>query len=578
MTRTHIKIRNFKLIVYQILVQYILEMNKIIAFKRATNYTMDKYTTVVHNEKFSSLTLKVSNYPKSLIHWENLINYLVDEASPVNKSMDKRLYNLITTTYGSLLFYFPFLENYHIDYAFFEYKLGNVANFHRVFENALTVFNQRSLLLWVTYLKLCNEVVIDNKDLFKKYESAEHYIGLHFFSGEFWELYLEQLQERCVSFERYFIILRKVLEIPTHSFSKFYAIWLRSIDDIQSLSQLKLYAPKRDLEKKLKIQIHYSGRKGPYLFECKKKLKKFTKELYTVVQYQVLEIFSLFESNISRHYFVTADTLGSSKDIETWEKYLDYTINLRINQLTHLTFQRALIPLANYDIVWIKYANWLITSEIDLLTAKNVLLNGLTMSLKKVTIIKLLYSILTKMNDFNTLIGVLDSIENSFSGINNVEEFEIFWDYIQFRIFTTNIKLQSRYSETQSNSLLPNDILDIILGRLKSCKEKSSQEILLNYIIQLQFKENTSIIENAIFKRIVNENWKYYLENDTFWLFYCKLIYFDPFTSYLERRRRIIEVWNMAKEYGTKVVSSLIEFGQSYLPEDLDALEEMFEL
>ena len=149
--------------------------------------------------------------------------------------------------------------------------------------------------------------------------------------------------------------------------------------DLKQLSQL---TSKDELLKKLKIDINYSGRKGPYLQDAKKKLKKITKEMYMVVQYQVLEIYSIFESKIYINYYTSPETLVSSDEIETWIKYLDYTITLQTDSLTHLNFQRALLPLAHYDLVWIKYSKWLINSKNDLLGAKNVLLMGLKFSLK----------------------------------------------------------------------------------------------------------------------------------------------------------------------------------------------------
>lgn len=96
--------------------------------------------------------------------------------------------------------------------------------------------------------------------------------------------------------------------------------------------------------------------------------------------------------------------------IETWIKYLDYTITLQTDSLTHLNFQRALLPLAHYDLVWIKYSKWLINSKNDLLGAKNVLLMGLKFSLKKTEIIKLLYSVICKLNEYVLLRNLLEKL------------------------------------------------------------------------------------------------------------------------------------------------------------------------
>lgn len=539
---------------------------------------MDKFSSLINDEKFSKLSLKVADYPKSLVHWENLLNHLITTATPINKNIDTRLYSLIKATYESLLVHFPYVENYHIDYALFEFKLGNISKVHKIFNNALLQFNQRSLVIWIEYLKLCNELVMDNKQLFQKYETAERYIGLHFFSGEFWELYLQQANERCTSPNKYHIILRKVLEIPLHSFSKFYAIWLRAIDDIKDLSQVSLFVPKEDLQKKLKIDVSYSGRRGPYLTDAVKKLKKFTKELYLVVQYQVLDIYSLFESKIFIRYYTSPDTLIPSDEIEIWMKYLDYTINLRISSLTELNFQRALLPLAHYEIIWIKYAHWLIDWHDDINGAKNLLLKGLTMSHKKFGILKLLYSVLTKLHEYDSLTQILKEIESSYpEKIENTNDFEMFWDFIQFQTFCSTSTVHSRYSDTQSTAILPPQMFEKIMNRLSHGEARDGQEIILSYLVQSQSKETTHLIEDTVFKHIIKSDWNYYLNNGQFWALYCRLIFFDTSKSYLEKRRYIVlNIWKKACKNGDQVLPQLQGFCQAYLPEDIDTLYDLF--
>lgn len=539
---------------------------------------MDKYSTIVNDANFSTLSLNAASHPKALVHWEKLLNFLITKASPLNKSLEPPICKLIRSTYESMLYNFPYLENYYVDYALFEYKLGNINKVHRIYQKGLRSFSDRSLHLWVSYLKICNEVINNHKQLFKLYEKAEGSIGLHFMSGEFWEMYLNQLHERCLTQERYFTVLRNVIEIPLHSFSMFYALWLRCIDDISDLSQLTRIAPVDELSKKLKIDITFEGRKGPYLAEAKKLLKKSTKELYMTVQYQVLEIYSLFEAKLHVHYYGSMDTLIPAEEIATWDGYLDYTINLRIDALIELNFQRALTPLVHYDKVWIKYAHWLIECKEDLVSAKNVLLRALSLSHKKAAILKSLYAILCKLKDFELLEFVLGKQETLYdANVELTEDFELFWDYIQFRIFCDNSRLQTRY-EAQSDQLVSAKALDIIIRRLSHGESKKGQELLLSSLLQLQSKTNTAVIEAKVFKYIIEADWTFYLKNGQFWYLYCKLIFFEPTRTYLEKRQYISgQIWKEAKKYGQVVLPKLRHFYQSYIPEDLDALEDLFE-
>lgn len=527
---------------------------------------MDQFTKAINDPAFSELTLSVARYPKSLEGWEKLLNHLMILASPLNKNIDTRLYQLIVSTYESLLYQFCYLENYYVDYALLEYRLGHLNKMHRVFQHGLAVFNNKSLLLWISYLKICNEVIPNSQQLLKKYESAEEHIGMHFFAGEFWQIYLEQVRSRCNHQQRFFSMLRKILEIPLYSFSYFYALWLRCVDDIQDLSQLKKLAPKEDLIKKLKIDIDSGGRKGPRLQEAKKLLRKFTRELYLVIQYQVLEIYSLYESKIQTRYYVSPETLIPAHELEIWQKYLEYTVNLRIDDLTHLNFQRAILPLAHYDIVWIQYARWLVDWKEDLLTAKQVLTQGLLLSLKKSKLLKFLYAILCSLNEFDQLQWVTNHVKTAYSNsIEETDDFELFWDYIHFQLFITS----------QSD-----DVLDIINKRLDHCQAKEGQFLLLSTLLQLQQADNTSSIENKIFQRLIEHNQEYYLNDGRFWSLYSRLIYLDSSSSYLERRKRILDqVWTNARRRPTKneILPHLQQFCQAYLPEDIDNLEDFFQ-
>ncbi|KAG0662322.1 hypothetical protein C6P44_002304 [Monosporozyma unispora] len=555
---------------------------------------MDKYTSIITDEKFSNLSLTVTKYPKTLFHWETLINFLITRTSPINKTIDPQLYQLITSTYENMLYNFPFLENYHIDYALFEYKLSHIKQMNKIFKRALLIFNNRSLLIWIQYLKMCNDLISNNKELFSKYELAENFIGLHYFSGEFWNLYLEQIKLRCNdSNKKYIILLRKLLELPIYNSSKYYALWLQQIDQINDLKQLTKFVSKDDLINKLKIDINFNGRRGPYLIEAKKLLKKFTKELCMVLQFQSLELYSLFESKIQIHYYTSNDHLIDTKEINTWIKYLDFTINLNIESLTHLNFQRALISLANYDIIWIKYAQWIIEYKEDFNSAKDILLQGLNHSLKKSSILKILYSLLVKINDMNSLQNILNQISESFdNSIENSDDFAIFWDYIQFNIFLQNSLPQSRYSSDQKSSngestsykiLLPEIVLNKIRLRLDDNNKNNDSMTIINAMTQLQTKDNTDIIEKVIFQYLINEskNKQFYQDNNTFWILYCKLIFFDPSKSYLEKRTKIVEeVWEQIKPSNKTIKKSLftglLNFCEAYLPEDIDFLHEKF--
>lgn len=534
---------------------------------------MDKYATIINDEKFSKLTLNVTQFPKALVHWEQLLDFLLDTAAPINKTISPNVLELITSTYDSMLFNLSYLENYHIDYALLQYKLGNISRFHQIFKRALSIFNQRSLVLWVSYLRVCNEIVLDNKQLFRLYENAETYIGLHYHSGLFWEMYLNQLTLRCSTKQRYFIVLRKALEVPMYSFSKFYAVWLKHVDDIRDLSELPFLISKEDLLNRLQIDVKFSGRRGPYLTEAKKMIKKFTKELYMVVQAQVLEMYNLYESSISTQFYTGPDTILPLQEVNTWLEYTEYIATLDISPLCHLTFQRAITTLASLDTIWIKYADWLIDVEDDYTSAKNILVTGLGLSIKKSNILQRLYSVLMRLDDLDSLENTLQTVTSSFQdSIEQSEDFELFWDYIQFQMILHNSTPKSRYEGKAEVAFLPETILSKIQYRIRHAIDNKERSTLLNAMLSLQSKENTKLIENDIFKYIIESSLTKYLNDCVFWNVYSKLIFYDNSLPYLEKRKYIVKtIWPQIPET-LKTHEDIKAFALEYLPEDIGML------
>ncbi|SCU93808.1 LAFA_0F18316g1_1 [Lachancea sp. 'fantastica'] len=528
---------------------------------------MDDTLEELLDDKFDVLSLNVSQSPMALSHWENLLNYLLEKASPVCKNINQQLLELIRQTYDSFFAYFPLLENYSVDRALLEYKIGNVRAMHTVFTSALQRHNNSSLLLWIEYLKLCNEVVINKKQLFRKYELAESYIGLHFYSGEFWELYLEQIKLRCVGHQRYLAVLRKVLEVPAYSYSKFFGLWMRAVDDIKDVKQLTLMAPEQELNRKVKIRIRGRERKGPQLQEGKKALRKFTKELYMVTQHRALEIYNLFESNIKTHYYCSAETLIEKSEISAWWRYLDYCDQNGIDQLTHLNFQRALLPLAHYEMIWLKYAAWLIQNYQDFITAKNVLSLGLQLSHRKSKILDRLCGLLVKLGKQDELQMLFKQIKSAFDDkIEETDDFELFMEYFQFTIFV----------EKWDHRDGADTALKVLRKRLSYGGNKSGQEELLHLVCQMYARFPRKVLEEQIFRLIIDENWLYYLDNAKFWFEYCNRVWVDQKTSYLDKRRYIVEhIMPLVCNRNDSAKKSMESFCESYMPEDLDVWYEM---
>ena len=96
-------------------------------------------------------------------------------------------------------------------------------------------------------------------------------------------------------------------------------------------------------------------------------------------------------------------------------------------------------------------------------------------------------------------------------------------------------------------------------------------------MVDLQTKSNTQLIEDKVFKEIIRKDLTFLIGGGLFWYLYSKLIFFDSERSYLERRGYIIErVWSqIPKQYYERVSTKLLEFCETYLPEDVDIVYDM---
>ncbi|KAL6945144.1 hypothetical protein ACO0QE_002590 [Hanseniaspora vineae] len=326
---------------------------------------------------FVKYSAQLSANPLKLSNWELLLNHLIATyATPLDKTVNASTVSLISATYKSMLVHFPYVENYHIDYALFHYRLGDIKRTRQIFLNALNTQNNRSLLLWCEYLRFLMKVEANKTIVLKNFEKAEFYIGLHFFASPFWDLYLQFISENGYSREIYLRVLRKIIEIPQYEFAKYYTQWFEAIEnEVRDIRDLEKFANLQSINKKYKINLHEimnsNIRKGHLLQDLKLKLLSCFKELYQAIEYQVFEVYQLFElpltmyKNTNQCYYVPSSIPLGSKFLTNWLRYLDFTIKSHNNQLILTVFQRCLnsANIAHLDTIWLKLADWLIQNN-----------------------------------------------------------------------------------------------------------------------------------------------------------------------------------------------------------------------
>ncbi|KAH3902113.1 uncharacterized protein SCODWIG_02303 [Saccharomycodes ludwigii] len=498
---------------------------------------------------YSKLVNNLISNPLRLVTWEKLINHLIDNyATPLNKSLPKEIHGLIKSTYDQILIQFPYLENYYIDYAMFEFKLGNISETQKIFEKGLKITNNRSLLLWIEFLKFLNKVSSNKKKVTKYYELADTCIGLHYYSGPFWELYLNFIRENygCNNNGniQYLKLLRKILEIPQYDFAKFYSMWLDEIDKINDLSELFKFAPKEEWSTKFEIDLQShsqkkllnSIRKGPILFDLKQKLKKIFQELYICVEFKVMEIYQLFELPLSAnhltpaYYYTSIESINSKKNLDVWLKYIQYCIDLSSfpedYSLVMLNFQRCLMTnLCHLDVIWLKYSQWLIKECNDYFGALDVLWQSLRFIRKNND------KIVIKMSDIMIILNTTNEgteLRKLWSDYVSIDACELstFIKYFEYMNFLNNTKENNQPQHKMDTTRL---IIDRIIQRkeiaLLDYVSKNCQNNYFKVILQKQGEKNMD--------KLIN--------HEKFWYFYCEYIWLmDPQLRNFEQKRSFI--------------------------------------
>lgn len=286
---------------------------------------MDLDLSDVYNEQL----LYLLKDPDNLQKWFEIINSIengsVNELSKISPIEEKKV---LRAVYSSLLKRFPYLENYWINFADVEFKLGNASTAELIYLNSLKQV-PGSLKLWLSYLKF--SIQLSNyryHELILLFKLAEKEIGLHYHSAEFWDVYLTFISNYSVDDPKFetFLILRKLIELPIYQYAKYYKMFIRFLEIEINLLNISHFFVEHDLKKwnNGKIEINTESE----LKDFKVKIKKIFTDIYIANQYEVFKSYP-FESKLKRQFFSSAYL--SIQELDAWENYLNY---LEIKLLT----------------------------------------------------------------------------------------------------------------------------------------------------------------------------------------------------------------------------------------------------
>lgn len=327
------------------------------------------------NQEWNQVSISLLKEPSNFALWQQLIQTALRGSSISKKNKDSEELKLIRISYESLLSKYPRLFKYWEQYADFEFRLGRFDECEQIYSKALKLNNYYSIELWIAYLKFkINSISNNLLEVLSIFETARSKIGYHYYSDEFYSLYLNFLSNYSKfdndvhNFgEKYLILLRIVIEIPLYNYKIFQKEFLKFLSSEATFKQLSYFVPERDLN-----NLKKNNKNNLKLIVVK--LKKLFTDVFITTQYKSYQLFK-FEKFFVKNYW-DPNNLPVNQLVQ-WDNYLTFIeLNDFPKQLVMINYERCLIITSNFAKFWVRYANYFINNS-QFLMAKSVLTRSL---------------------------------------------------------------------------------------------------------------------------------------------------------------------------------------------------------
>ncbi|CAK9437105.1 uncharacterized protein LODBEIA_P15320 [Lodderomyces beijingensis] len=323
------------------------------------------------SKKWADVSTELIKDPNNFKLWQRLIESAeYNDKQGISKSTPWDKLEILRTSYHKFLERYPYCYRYWVRLAEWEFKLGeDAAKAIEVFQRGLQHL-RCCIELWHEYLKFRVDTISDDvEQVLAIFEEARRSIGNHFYSYEFYSLYLGFLDtyatEKNQFKRKYYILLRIVLEVPMYHYEYFYRKWFELIRDIAdprivSDQELKYIVSERDWQR---------GERNKLVMQLK---KTFT-DAYTAAQNRVYELYH-FERQFKRQYHDVR--IISRQQLDAWLEYFDF-LELKNYPVSviEMNYNRYLYICANYPQAWTKFADYYIFHQ-RYNSARQVLIRG----------------------------------------------------------------------------------------------------------------------------------------------------------------------------------------------------------
>ncbi|KAI0237084.1 hypothetical protein L0F63_000573 [Massospora cicadina] len=214
--------------------------------------------------------------------------------------------------------------------------------------------------LWVYFLAFRMDQLHDKWVVRKAFKRGAEAIGIDFYSHPFWDKYLE-FEQGLKNEDNVFGILSHVISIPMHQYAKYYEKYVAAIKGRtpQEILGEEVYSKyEADIRNSTSLQAMEGAAADTEVAEkLAARVQKHHTTLFETTQKET-NLRWAFEGEIRRTYFHVKPLEHSQ--LQNWKRYLEFEEAQDDEMRIEVLYERCLVPCAQYQDFWVRYAHWLI--------------------------------------------------------------------------------------------------------------------------------------------------------------------------------------------------------------------------
>lgn len=270
------------------------------------------------------------------VNWENMESILklvgsLEKTVVKYKEPNEAIKNAICGVFNEILGKYPYLSVIWKKFTAVRYQLFGLEASVTTLQRAVEEFPD-SIELWCDYLSVLDANKAGSvEERRSKYEIAKTNIGYNFLSHPFWDKYIK-FETDHEQWDKLTEIYKHLLKLPLHQYAKYFKAYMSF--NIEHATE------------KLSNQ------------QISTQLKQTQALVNSVWQY---------EAKIKRSGF-SLEALPNN-EIQNWDNYIKYLQSLTLenkDDIVNSVYKRCLVPNAQYETIWIKYIQWIISTKKDI--------------------------------------------------------------------------------------------------------------------------------------------------------------------------------------------------------------------